>query len=331
MMRRLTVGGSATAIGRATGTAVGPRLKHFLRSLPAVYLRKGLHWPMLVSVAETFLPVVRRLAPSLLTEIRALAGAAGVSFRDAFFLFVEEETMSTFDASEHCSNAVVVDPRHGTLLIHNEDYASFFGRSQFLRLVKEKNGAYVQYQYFAGFPGCTVLVNDRGLAWAENSLDVGVRSGVPKNVLLWLIRHAATPEKIVATFRRYRPASCFGLAVTSAVGQALIEVMFSGVRIRHVGKSFCQTNQTQLGNEKLGSISSRSRLRFLRLALRRQDADHVFVRMSALHGGIRVPVRADTFNEATLATVIADAQRGQIRAVSWIGGRARHTTLRLEN
>ncbi len=330
MIRRVAVAGSPAQIGRQTAAAIGPAVRRMVAGLPAFYRRQRMEWQALLAQAQLFLPAVQRAAPALVAEMRAFARTAGIPFDVAFFLFVEEEVMEMLlPAREKCSTAAVADPAFGTLLAHNEDYAQWFGTTLVLRTVDDGACAYAQFQYLAGFPGCTVFVNARGLSWGEDTIAIGVRPGLTKNALLWLTRHAATPAEVVRILRRHRAASGFALTVATPTERALVEVTFSGVRVRTRRGPVCHTNHALLSGPQRRTQSSLRRLAALRQAVTGNSFEKMLAAMAAPRGRIRRRFRGGAAAEATIATVVAHPAGRSLAAIGWSDPHPRFQVVRL--
>ncbi|MBF8280235.1 MAG: acyl-CoA--6-aminopenicillanic acid acyl-transferase [Candidatus Magasanikbacteria bacterium] len=212
-----TDGENPYALGLAIGRASREQTARVVSKNKSFYPRyRKKSWNELVVAAKKLLPANIKWAPAYVEELGGLAEGAGVPFEIIWLMNVEEEIVDQGEIvgeyilppsnkspaavspeRGHCSTILVKRPR-GFLLGHNEDWWGHYSGALVMVKVKRQSGTnFLGLSLVGACPASLVGVNDQGVAYAGNSIDVGVKSGVCKNFLMRKIVDCETSQQIV--------------------------------------------------------------------------------------------------------------------------------------
>jgi hypothetical protein len=258
----------------------------------------------LMKKAQACLDITYRSFPGLISEMRGYAEAAGVSFRDAWLLSLEDELF--LRQAGRCSTLVA---NQGKLMAHNEDWDEK-AQDAICVLKKSLNGLSIfELFYMNTLGGNAVSVNSHGIAQAVNTLThADMQTGVPRNVIARWLSETGSPEADYINLKNVPRASGYSHTLISRDGAIWnIECSAREQRLCRPAAPYVHTNHyiselSRLEQED-NSTGSLDRYRFLSShAEDTMPAD----RVRELMGNQSEGGTAGVFNDRTIARMLVD-------------------------
>lgn len=225
----VTVSGDAYEMGRQHGNQAGELVRRYLSWIERL---TDLPLDVLCHNAQAFLPLIERLSPALIEEVRGLADGAEITFDEALLCQARGEAAK--GPSEGCTAFAVTGSatKDGMPLAgQNQDLEPEFADVSILLHVKPTDGRPRALMFtFAGQVGYSGM-NQHGLAHFANALyDCPWRFGLPHYPLKRVILEQKDLASCVEILRRHATCSAANLVLCAGDGQvADLEIRPEGI------------------------------------------------------------------------------------------------------
>jgi isopenicillin-N N-acyltransferase-like protein len=225
------VSGTSYELGYQHGAQAVGLIQRYLLLIERV---TGLSRDVLCRNALVFLPLIERLSPAYLDEVRGLAAGAGLSFEEA--LLCQARAEAAYPPQGGCSTFALTGEataNHETLAGQNQDLPPEYADVAILLHAKPTDGRPRMLMFtFAGQLGY-VGMNHTGMCLFANALyDYTWQLGLPKYPMKRLLLEQTTVADGVRLLERHRLCSANNLVMADGHGQlADVEVRPEGIAV----------------------------------------------------------------------------------------------------
>lgn len=207
----LTVAGSH----RDLGLAIGETFREKIRK--KIWWRKRIIFDYDIYLQKTrpYYSAAQKTYPQFITELEAIAEAAGISVADVFFINNRE----VYDISEHWDRQGRINPDHCTIAVsfgdngpivgHNEDWSPETINELYILKATIGETIFLGLQYATALPGVSATMNNWGLVQCINDVYATNQIGVPKNFLARAVLECKTLDEAESLIRNTKRASGF--------------------------------------------------------------------------------------------------------------------------
>jgi len=222
------------------GYAIGAKFKKTIQERVNERQKRIINYERYLKRTEPYFKATKERFPNLVTEISALADAAGVGVADYFS--INNREVDSHDKGDHCTVAVSFG-ESGAVVGHNEDWEGASPDSLYILKATIGKTTFFGLQYKVAIPGVSAAVNNWGLVQCINDLNPASQMGVPKNFVARAVLECKTLDEAESVIRGTRGASGFNHVLIQGLEVRNIEIAGSKIAVdKAMKESYVHTN-----------------------------------------------------------------------------------------